>query len=121
MTILLGLLLNLPETVDAHTSYTLNECAQHAHLVEGAANAKEAGKPVDWTIQKIMDYILLRQKDKRPFFVKDDQDMEYVLGSVNLVYHREGTPKEFHDRAYEACLNVLLDKKEGGSYGTRFN
>jgi hypothetical protein len=81
-------------------------------MVEGAANAKALGKTAEWTMQSAIDYTLLRHKSKKPFFVKDEQDITILLQSIQLVYQKNETPKEVQEHSYEACIDIMVGTKK---------
>ncbi len=90
-------------------------------MVEGAANAKDLGKPVEWTMQSAIDYTLIRHKSKKPFFVVDEQDLTILLQSIQLVYSKTETPKELHDHSYEACISIMVGTKDEPNPKIKYN
>lgn len=111
LTLMLGLILNLPESADAHYPYTALECQQYGAFVHAIATSKDSGNDSEKTKQIAL--MTLKMHRERFSFMQDSADLKALMGSVDVVYKNTMTAEQFSEDARSTCMEMLVPQKSG--------
>lgn len=116
----IGLLL-VAGAAHAHNPWTIVECAQYANTLKTAAEAKAMGRSMDEVLRVGIAALAKKKEKHQPVFIQDEGDFQVLVDSLKVVYGSSDTPKELREKAYEACLSIMVGKLKSTDDLKKFN
>lgn len=104
---------SLINNADAH-QLTQEECPAFAQDIFIVASERDNGKALE--VERAEDEAIIRaHMGERNFYVKDVEDLDMVLKSVDLLYeYKHLSPQDLSNATLKVCLNAAAQKRVSG-------